>query len=132
MLALVAACITRAGIFGEWGNVPDMFCLVRTAAIDRNYNYMFDSLDIFKGQQAANPREKMYGLIGIMNERFGLDMSTFEVDYGKSIAEVYTDTAIRILRKGQDLELLNHISHPKGHDIDSGYPSWVPRWDVDM
>ncbi|KAF2993398.1 hypothetical protein E8E13_001216 [Curvularia kusanoi] len=106
-----------------------MFSFLHAARVDRNDDYLLQYLNIFKLYEATNPRDKVYGLLGILHARFGLDTSTFGVDYEKSIAEVYTDAAVRVLRRGQDLELLNHIWHDAGHGFNTEFPSWVPRWD---
>lgn len=44
------------------------------------------ALELFAGHECADPRDKVYGLMGIVDK-----MERIEVDYGKSAAEVYWD-----------------------------------------
>lgn len=84
-------------------------------------------LALFLNHLASDPRDKVYGVLGILLHRFGYDLEGIVVDYTKSVIQVYTETAVEIIRTQQNLELLNYIAHPAGVDCDSG-PTWVPRW----
>lgn len=83
----------------------------------------------FREHQASDPRDKVYGILGVLRQRFGFDLKGIDVDYTKTVAQVYIDSAIEILRTYQDLQLLDYISHLRGLDRDLGFPTWVPRWD---
>ena len=65
---------------------------------------------------ATDPRNKFYGLLGI------LKADSVEVDYTKSIARVYTDCAIHALKFG--LRVLSLVSHRLEYDEHSDLPSW--------
>ncbi|KAJ4983242.1 het domain protein [Stagonosporopsis vannaccii] len=87
-------------------------------------------LALFFRHLASDPRDKVYGVLGILLHRFGYNLDGIVVDYTRSVAQVYTDTAIEIIRIQQNLELLDYIAHPNGFDSDAELPpTWVPRWD---
>ncbi|KAH6613025.1 heterokaryon incompatibility protein-domain-containing protein [Boeremia exigua] len=86
-------------------------------------------LNNFRPYSATDSRDMVYGLLGILSKLSSFDSASISVDYTKTVAEVYTDIAVEIIRVSQDLEILNHVSHPEilGPELD--FPSWVPRWD---
>jgi len=102
---------------------------IQFSDIQSNENYLLQTLDFFRDHVATNPRDKVYGLLGILHQRFGFDASTIGVDYAKPVTEIYTDAASEILYMDQNLSLLEHIAYPIDHAIDSIRQSWVPRWD---
>lgn len=58
-----------------------------------------DRLDLYSQFECEDPRDKVYGLLGIVNR----SSSVPEIDYNKSIQQVYFDT-VRILltEKGEE------------------------------
>lgn len=97
--------------------------------IEADENYLLELLYNFRDHLATDPRDKIYGLLGILQQRFAFDASALGVGYAKSVTEVYTDAAREILRMGQNLSLLDHVAYPLNHAIENASPSWVPRWD---
>ncbi|CAN9097811.1 unnamed protein product [Alternaria alternata] len=72
-----------------------------------------DRLDLYSQFECEDPRDKVYGLLGIVNR----SSSVPEIDYNKSIQQVYFDT-VRILltEKGEEphnglLEISAKLSH---------------------
>jgi hypothetical protein len=58
--------------------------------------------------EATNPRDKIYGLLGLAKDTFGI-----RPDYSEPISKVYTDTARVLIRSGQvDLLWLCHFQNP--------------------
>jgi len=51
-------------------------------------------------------------------------MDELIVDYGKPVAEIYTDVAIKLLKISQNLISLSQVQ-PSG-PRQPGLPSWVP------
>lgn len=92
-------------------------------------NYLLKYLEALRGHRATDPRDKVYGLLGILRQHEDFDFASVSVDYAKSLAEVYTDVAVEIVRRGADLTILDHTSHSVANDYGPNYPSWVPRWD---
>lgn len=70
--------------------------------------------------RSTDPRDKIYGLLAIASDAEQLKIVP---DYLKSIEEVYTEAATRILSLGK-LELLQFV-HPQNPKL----PSWVPDWE---
>ncbi|KAK5721127.1 hypothetical protein LTR15_007091 [Elasticomyces elasticus] len=73
-------------------------------------------------QDCTNPRDRVYALLSIIPLR-----THIQVDYTKTVEEVYVDTATALL---QNKEMLSDILHyaslyPATAD---GIPSWVPDW----
>lgn len=81
--------------------------------------------------QATDPRDKVYGLMGLL--RKGGIKVPLEVRYvDTSVADVYASVAMALINERRDLKILAFIHHTSA-DIDTelsdGMPSWVPRWD---
>ena len=69
--------------------------------------------------RATDPRDLVYALLGIASDAEELGI---EIDYSKSVQEVFTNTAVAILCTGR-IEVLAHAQHPQ---LTLGLPSWVP------
>ena len=69
--------------------------------------------------RSTDPQDKTYSLLGIASDA---EQLKFVPNYSKSVEEVYTDAAAKILSLGK-LELLHYV-HPQNPNI----PSWVPDW----
>jgi hypothetical protein len=99
-------------------------------------NINFDeAARIFRHRQATNPRDKVYGLLGMSR---GIRESS--INYKFSTAEVYELATRDNISYNSNLDILSHISHGKeiSRDPISGrewhacwpkhIPSWVPDW----
>ena len=75
------------------------------------------------GFTASDPRDVVFALLGIANDREELNI---KVDYLKSCPLIYTETARAFLRQN-DLQFLAAVEHPKKQ---TALPSWVPDWSV--
>jgi len=98
------------------------------AAIDDHKlrsDYIVDMLARARRLQATDPRDKIYGLLGISS---GVDVSDqgIAIDYSKPIATVYRDFAQYIITSAQSYDLLSHASYSRR------VPSWVPDWTVPL
>ncbi|TVY82211.1 Heterokaryon incompatibility protein 6 OR allele [Lachnellula suecica] len=79
-------------------------------------------LDISRSKGCVNPRDKIYGLLGITPAYFS---SNIIVDYLRPVEDVYKEAFLTHLNTTKRLELLKHC------DLASrniGGPSWVPDW----
>ncbi|KAK7440820.1 hypothetical protein VKT23_016898 [Stygiomarasmius scandens] len=92
---------------------------------DLDARHLFMVCNDFRNLQATNPRDKVYGLLGLW--RATEKENLIEVDYNKSVVEVYTDVVLMAIRNRRDLFVLRYVDHDR--DSDDGFPSWVPRWD---
>lgn len=83
---------------------------------------MSNIMDVSRSKGCVNPRDKIYGLLGITPAYFS---SSIVVDYLRPVEDVYKEAFITHLNTTKRLELLKHC------DLASrqlGGPSWVPDW----
>lgn len=74
----------------------------------------------FSHLDATNPRDKVYGFLGLATENI-------TPDYTKPVSEVYTDTARTLIEENGNLDVLRACLFT-GSVAD--LPSWVPDWTV--
>ncbi|MCJ1383201.1 hypothetical protein MMC17_006314 [Xylographa soralifera] len=79
------------------------------------------ALRLFYNKQGTDPRDKVYGLLGLLNPSERLVVP----DYDLSSSEVYEETASKIMDLSKDLSILMDIDELAG-DVDA--PSWCPDW----
>jgi hypothetical protein len=88
-------------------------------------------LDIARSFDVTEPRDKVYGLLGFPMRDVTLETSVFVVpDYTKSVGEVYTETAWKMVRADGHLNILSFVVRGGEGDQEEheGVPSWVPNW----
>lgn len=73
---------------------------------------------------ATDPRDKVFALLGLVNDKDSLEALGVFPDYTKSKEEVYTTTMTAMLRKGH----ISLLSICCGIEGPNGLPSWVPDW----
>jgi hypothetical protein len=83
---------------------------------------MSNILDISRSKGCSNPRDKIYGLLGITPSYFS---SGIVVDYSQPVQDVYKEAFLTHLNTTKRLELLKHCNL-ESRKI--GGPSWVPDW----
>lgn len=87
------------------------------------------------GSQCSDPRDCVYGLLGMSTASFGAVNNTgaelyLIVDYGKTIAKVFQDLACYIMRRDKVMNIL-YLSASFGTTMaDSTLASWVPDWSL--
>jgi len=86
------------------------------------------TLSNFRNFQSTDPRDKVYGLIGLVG--FEADGGSMMPDYEKSAAQVFIDTALRTITSTKHLVVFAHVAHHADYDGDYEYRSWAPRWDT--
>ena len=90
--------------------------------------------------QASDPRDKVYGTLGITHEQArGIDSGLLAPDYTKPVREVLLDATRQCILASSDfgLDILHYVSHRSEADLQAdGYPSWTFRidrpWDADI
>ncbi|KAK4457256.1 heterokaryon incompatibility protein-domain-containing protein [Cladorrhinum samala] len=82
---------------------------------------LFDSTDA---------RDRIFALLGMSFAGNDPDRELLiQPNYSQDLSGVYTAATRRILQQDQHLRVLSAVQHgPELDDLDSGYPSWVPRW----
>jgi hypothetical protein len=73
---------------------------------------------------ATDPRDKIYGLLGLAADRDELKELGVQPDYNHSCQSVFTSVTAAMLRQGH-LSVLSLSQFPKSQ---IGLPSWVPDW----
>lgn len=76
-----------------------------------------------KKLRATDPRDKVYGMLSLLD-----GIEPIEVDYKKSVEQVYIDSVLHTAAKG--LCVLPHVFHPVKFHASKDWPSWLPRWDI--
>ncbi|ERF71393.1 hypothetical protein EPUS_07421 [Endocarpon pusillum Z07020] len=80
-------------------------------------------LQYTRGRVASDARDKVFALLGLV--RHLPDPVTILPDYSMTTAQVYTRTAIELIRHANNLDILMTYEIK---DIVSPIPSWVPDW----
>ncbi|KAH6884401.1 heterokaryon incompatibility protein-domain-containing protein [Thelonectria olida] len=78
---------------------------------------------------ATDPRDRIYGLLGLATTDSELDNGLLYVqpDYSLSLEDVYRQLAYRVIGTDKSLRLLSCVQH--GPEICESWPSWIPRWE---
>ena len=87
--------------------------------------YLDWMLHMTRPSSASDPRDKVYGVLGLITSLFGHDKNFIHADYNKSVAEVFTSTAAYLLENlpcASALSLVEDVENRNFPDL----PSWVP------
>jgi Heterokaryon incompatibility protein (HET) len=92
-----------------------------------------DLLWRFRYRQAANPSDKVLGLLGMIKQ-FKLNLR-LDLEYAMTPAEIYTEVALEILREDSSFKSLNYglislIGHRGESTLLKNLPSWATDWSV--
>jgi hypothetical protein len=83
-------------------------------------------LDMTRNCSSTDPRDKVYGLLGLTGERL---QGLIPVDYSQSVKEVLTRTAAAIIISREDFEILTYASStPRTSHTRNSLPTWAPDW----
>lgn len=86
-------------------------------------NFMFhDCLRYHPLAQSSDPRDKIYALAALATDKLHI-----KVDYGLSVAKVYTNFARTEIEAYERLDILTSVHLGKAPNPD-GLASWVPCW----
>ena len=129
-LHLATCCSTLFNrLDSEYKNAIEL-CMVRirevTTERDRyqatgSVRDAFDLIWQYRNREATDPRDMVYGLLGIASDLGGNGGIT--PDYSCSRHELYLRTALLIIRRTKTLRILEGIRHEEFE-----MPSWVPDW----
>lgn len=128
---------------------PMMHAMVPSDSIYSNIaGGILELLVVSKFSEASDPRDKVYSLLGLARpprpaggpstgSEGGssgsdlpptLDLSSFEVDYSKSLTAVYEYLAKFIINGTKNLDILALIRRPTEQPRPYQFASWVPDW----
>lgn len=114
--------------FDQYRNVTKIYQCTLNIRYPRNDTAA--TLHRFRPWKATDPRDKVYGLLGLPNLESWT--SSIPIDYTKSMEEVYADTLIvQILKEGK-FTALDLIHHETDYTGDDGLRSWNPGWDSEV
>ena len=80
-------------------------------------------LAMCRSRKSTNPRHKVYGLLGLLPQRF---VSTIHPNYKMSPGEMFTNFATAMITYAESLTFLNQATYNR----DRSLPSWVPNWEI--
>ncbi|KAI0187058.1 heterokaryon incompatibility protein-domain-containing protein [Xylaria flabelliformis] len=91
----------------------------------RDHIYAFLGHPSARRQYAYRPEQQINYLKLIEEAREAL----VKPDYGKTVDEVYLETAVALFNQQRDMRVLGAVRHTE-ESLARDYPSWVPRWDA--
>jgi hypothetical protein len=74
---------------------------------------------------ASDPKDKLFGVLGILPERV---RNEFRADYSLSLKEIYTEIVDYILKTTENLDVICDAIHFPAHRSSANLPSFVPDW----
>jgi hypothetical protein len=89
---------------------------------------------LFRSNNSTDPKDKIYALLGLLEEIEGGETYGITPDYNLSVEQAYVQVAEAILKHQRHLDLFGAIQHSsfrlkrKRHDL----PSWAPDWSDTM
>ena len=87
--------------------------------------YLDWMLHVTRPSSASDPRDKVYGVLGLTTSIFGHETNFIHADYNKSTAKVFTSTAAYLLEKLPVASALSLVEDAENRNIQD-LPSWVP------
>ncbi|MCJ1368166.1 hypothetical protein MMC16_007307 [Acarospora aff. strigata] len=103
---------------------------------------LLELLMISREYEATDPRDKVYGVLGLAREFMKGDTMEsdrvhegqqepprFVVDYSKTVSEVYQHLTKYLINRDRNLDVLCILSTHRGPDS-SDLPTWTPDWRV--
>ncbi|KAF4457612.1 hypothetical protein F53441_485 [Fusarium austroafricanum] len=102
------------------------------AQTDKQTSRLMDVLVRFREMDSTDPRDKIFGLLGLVTENHGI-----KVDYTLSVRQLYRQTALSIINLSGNLDILcqNPFERREGPRIfqqahsQNELPSWAPEFD---
>ena len=88
----------------------------------RAHTSLKDILDQTKAAQCSDQRDKIYGVLHLVEEKRRLGI---QVDYKKSVFDVFRDVLLRAIHLRGDATLLSSCEVRSRAE---GIPSWIPNW----
>jgi hypothetical protein len=87
---------------------------------------LLPTLSTYRAFQATHRRDKVYGVLGMLNKTG--NQYDITVKYDKSVVEVYIDVVWATAQTTKSLEVFSHVDNYPSHVPEGEFPSWVPQW----
>lgn len=85
---------------------------------------LLDALSRSRSCSATDPRDKVFALLGLTQQRFSV---TIPADYSSDCNEIYVKVACHMILDLGCMDVLKHTSNQPL--VTTAAASWVPRWD---
>ncbi|KIW15216.1 hypothetical protein PV08_05261 [Exophiala spinifera] len=102
----------------------DLLSLATTESVEEHAKRLTKLLQMSRKSRCSDPRDRIYGLLGIMTAMFGTDF--LEASYERTLVDVYTDFTRRFITTTGSLVILNQSAHI--YNSITALPTWVPDW----
>lgn len=108
-----------------------MMVRIRETVLIKQPMPLGDALILGRSFQSTDPRDKVYGLLGIIGDEFPNSLTP---DYNKPAAELYIDTMRHLLSHHSTVHNLHpfflaSIGFPRSAEMEKvDLPSWVVDW----
>jgi hypothetical protein len=99
--------------------------VVTSPSRDLSAGSLLEALRLCRMKLASEPRDKVYGVLGILHEDVRYD---FPPNYSASLKEVYTDVVDFLLHTTERLDVMCEAIYFPLHKSSANLPSWVPDW----
>lgn len=110
-------------LFFDIANIRTDFQVRRLGVGKAAKDYFSDILQKRRGSGCSDPKDIVYAHLGMCK-----DSALIEIDYTKSVAEVYTDATRHYLSKNANISILYLVPTVTREVRPEGLPSWVPDW----
>lgn len=128
---------TRSHMLSYYEEFSDVFVPIKLIEDQRRLlsqeSKLMDVLVRFRATESTNPKDKIYGLLGLVTEDHGI-----QVDYSKSISDLYKQTTVSLINMSGNLDILcqnpfDRKEEPSALQQNPGtptMPSWVAEFDA--
>ena len=104
----------------------------RTSESSDPCDYMLQILHSRRGYDVSDPRDMLYGHLAMFanltKSKNPKIERLVEIDYRKTVADVYTDLTLYILNRQSDFGFLSHVEDVNFEERKGNLPTWVPDW----
>ncbi|TPX14030.1 uncharacterized protein E0L32_000424 [Thyridium curvatum] len=134
-VGVVASWLNTMDILADFNTTPELkdipyyeaYCMFDTEDVDEAN--LTQTLKKYRDLKATDPRDKVYGVLGLVNPAADPHVRMIEVDYRRELWEVYGDVVKSTIARTGDLSVLSLVKHVIEFDDNDLFPSWIPRWD---
>ncbi|OCL08294.1 hypothetical protein AOQ84DRAFT_376930 [Glonium stellatum] len=113
----------------HWARTPAQMDLLRESVQNGVALYSDAILQDFRGAEASDPRDVIYGILGILQDtkvtKCGIEW--IMPDYNVEIKDLFLEVARRMVEHSKNLTLLHYLG-PSPENRMPGLPSWIPDW----
>lgn len=118
----------------HWQRYSLLVNMLSRLRVSRSYQKtttIFHLLAIYRSRSCTDPRDKIYGLLGLTN---GEESSLIVSDYASPVSTVYEQVTLKLLQHHRNLDMFSQIlsrSLKRDGITVVGLPSWAPDWTLE-